>query len=40
LDEHVPGKFDAISYSMDIPLDVAIKGTVARQKLFAQEQKL
>lgn len=33
----VPGKFDAIRHSLDIPLNVAIRGTVSRQQLFAQE---
>lgn len=28
------GKFDIIRYSHNIPLNVAIKGTLARQKLF------
>ena len=36
----VPGKFDAIRHSMNLPLDVAVRGAVERQKLFAQENNL
>ena len=33
----VPGKFDAMRNSMAVPLDVAVRGTIARQRLFIQE---
>ena len=33
----VPGKLEAIKYSYSMPLDVALKGSLARQKLFAKE---
>lgn len=36
----VPGKFDAIRNSMNVPLDIAIRGSLARQKLFARENNL
>jgi hypothetical protein len=34
----IPGKFDIIRYSMEVPLDVALRGTLARQRLFTREQ--
>lgn len=34
----IPGKFDIIRHSMEVPLDVAIRGTIARQQLFARER--
>jgi hypothetical protein len=33
----VPGKFSAMRHSMELPLDIAIRGTIARQQLFMQE---
>jgi len=33
----IPGKFDVVKYSFDVPLDVAIRGTIARQQLFSSE---
>lgn len=33
----IPGKFDVIRSSYQIPFDVAIKGTIERQRLFLQE---
>jgi hypothetical protein len=35
---YIPGKFDAIKYSYHLPLDIALKGTIARQQLFFEEQ--
>jgi hypothetical protein len=37
-DKYIPGKFDAIRNSYNIPLSVALKGTIERQKLFLQEK--
>lgn len=36
-DKLIPGKFDVIRYSHNLPLNVAIKGTLERQKLFIRE---
>jgi len=33
----IPGKFDVIKHSYNVPLSIAIKGTVERQKLFELE---
>lgn len=33
----IPGKFDVIRYSHNLPLNVAIKGTMERQNLFHKE---
>ena len=35
---YIPGKFDAIKYSYHLPLDIALRGTIARQQLFLEEQ--
>jgi hypothetical protein len=35
--KYIPGKFDVLRYSHNVPLNVAIKGTLERQKLFLQE---
>jgi hypothetical protein len=34
----IPGKFDIVRHSLEVPLDVAIRGTVARQQLYAREK--
>ena len=36
--DYTPGKFEAIRHSMELPLETALRGTIARQKLFAKEQ--
>jgi len=36
----IPGKFDIIKHSMSVPIDVAIRGTIARQQLFIQERAI
>ena len=36
----IPGKFEAIRYSMEPPINVALRGTVARQMLFAKESDI
>ncbi|VBB18029.1 hypothetical protein YASMINEVIRUS_492 [Yasminevirus sp. GU-2018] len=33
----VPGKFEAVKHSYQVPLDVAIKGSIERQRLFLKE---
>lgn len=33
----IPGKFDIIRNSLEVPLNTAVRGTVARQQLFARE---
>lgn len=35
--KYMPGKFDVIKNSYHLPLNLALKGTVERQLLFAQE---
>lgn len=35
-----PGKFDAVRHSLNVPLNVALRGTAARLKLFTSENKL
>jgi hypothetical protein len=40
IDMFIPGKFDVIRHSMELPLDVAIRGSIARQKLYIKEKKL
>lgn len=35
--KYIPGKFNVIRYSYNVPLSVAIQGTVERQKLFELE---
>lgn len=35
--KYMPGKIDALRYSYNIPLNVALKGTFERQRIFAQE---
>jgi hypothetical protein len=35
----IPGKFDVVRYSNILPLNVAIKGSIERQKLFIKEHK-
>lgn len=35
----VPGKFEAVKHSYRIPLNVALQGTVERQRLFLEEQQ-
>lgn len=36
----IPGKFEAMRFSMEPPIDVALRGTVARQVLFSKEFNL
>jgi hypothetical protein len=36
--KYLPGKLDAIKYSYNIPLNVAFRGTLERQRLFLEEQ--
>lgn len=36
----IPGKFEVVRSSYYIPLDVAIKGTIERQRLFMKEQQI
>lgn len=38
IDKYVPGKFDALRNSYNIPLNIAIKGTIERQKMFMQKK--
>jgi len=33
----LPGKFDVVKYSHILPLNIAIKGSIERQKLFLKE---
>jgi hypothetical protein len=40
LSNYIPGKLQAVRYSYQIPLNVAIKGSIARQKLFMKEKSL
>lgn len=35
----IPGKFDIIRNSYNVPLNVAIKGTIQRQQLFLKEKR-
>ena len=37
--KYVPGKFDAIRHSYNIPLNVALQGTIERQRLFLEEHQ-
>ena len=37
--KYVPGKFDAIKYSYNLPLYLALQGTFERQNLFLEEQQ-
>lgn len=37
-DNYIPGKFDAVRHSYRMPLEVAIMGSVKRQRLFAKER--
>lgn len=36
----IPGKFDVVRNSLEIPLTIALRGTIARQQLFAKEQEI
>jgi len=33
----IPGKFEVVKYSHNIPMNLAIKGSIERQKLFLKE---
>lgn len=37
--KYVPGKFDAVKHSYKLPLNVALQGTLERQRLFLEEQQ-
>jgi hypothetical protein len=37
---NIPGKFDVIRSSYSVPLDVAIRGTIERQRLYLKEQRI
>lgn len=37
-DQYVPGKFDTVRHSYRLPIEVAILGSVQRQRLFMKEQ--
>lgn len=36
----IPGKFEVVKYSHNLPLSVALKGSVERQKLFLKERTI
>lgn len=36
----IPGKFDVVRNSLEIPLNIAVRGTIARQQLFAKENNI
>lgn len=38
MNNYIPGKIDAVRHSFHIPLDIAIKGTIARQNQYILEQ--
>jgi len=38
--KYIPGKFDIIKHSFNVPLDIALKGTIERQQLFMKENKI
>src|SRR5580692_7041096 len=37
--KYMPGKFDMIKNSYQLPLNLALKGTLERQRLFSEEQR-